>query len=40
MCADLAYAFKWPLSELRELDLDDLARWHKEALRYYQTKGK
>lgn len=38
MAADLAFAFGWSLTEIRSLDLDDLAKWHDEALRFYKTK--
>ena len=37
--ADLAYAFKWQLSELRQIPLDELMFWHDEAKKFL-SKGK
>ena len=30
--ADVAAVFHWPLSELREMEIDDLLAWHRLAL--------
>ena len=30
--ADVAAVFHWPLSELREMEIDDLLEWHRLAV--------
>lgn len=35
MVADIAFAFKWSLQELKALPLEELKLWHEHALRYY-----
>lgn len=38
--ADIAAIFHWPLAELKALELDELASWHRLAIdRHKQMKG-
>ncbi len=32
MLADLAYIFGWSLSELMQMSLEDISKWHVEAI--------
>lgn len=34
--ADIAAIFHWPLSELRELTLDELTAWHERAIEWWK----
>lgn len=43
--ADIAGIFHWPLSELKALDMDELAEWRERAVQFYNrvnapAKGK
>lgn len=37
--ADIATVFHWSLSELREMELDDLADWHARAVERLRLLG-
>ncbi|MBA4766085.1 MAG: GpE family phage tail protein [Porphyrobacter sp.] len=39
--ADIAGIFHWPLSELKALDLDELAEWRERAISFWnRVNGK
>ena len=38
--AELAYVFKWPPSELQGMEVDDLMRWHEQAMRIQREINK
>lgn len=39
--ADIAGVFHWPLSELKLLDIDELAEWRQRAVKWWnETHGK